>query len=172
MKIAGLLLAGLLILFTGCRGAMPDSNRYSRLSLGSVDYKRAFDVSRDMMRNEFGQIQPDRDSATIKASPSYFSEEGLSLTPRQYRRTAHLKLEKHQKQWWAYLRVQIERRDTRTYQQFGGRTNNRDYRYSTPMEAGETAPWEKKQVWTKIRRENDREKRILHQIRRETIARH
>jgi hypothetical protein len=149
----------------GCTSNRPLTADYSRVPLESTDFNRVFDVCQVIMRAEFGQISTDEQSAVIKTKPEYFVEKSPTLSQWQLRKVAVLRLIEHRGQWWGYLQVSVERLDTRTYEQFRPSSDTGDYHIASPMESGETVPRSRKQVWTRLRREHERENQVLIRIR-------
>jgi len=149
----------------GCASSRPLTADYSRVPLESADLNRVFDVCQVIMRAEFGQIVIDEHTSTIKTRPEYFVEKSPTLSEWQVRKTAVLRLVEHHDRWWGYLQVCVERLDTRTYEQFRTSDDHRDYHVASPMETNETAPLSRRQVWTKLRRDHEREKQVLTRIR-------
>ncbi len=177
----------LLYMFTvitnGCTANIPLQGGFSRKDLSLIpasnlsdihtgtgtkltgrDFDRVFEICQQVMRENFGGIRSYPADAVITAGPFYFSSGLGALHEQQFRRKARLELRKRSGHLWVYVRVSVDRRDTRTYRQFNPERYGQDYRHSTPMETGENLPWARRQVWNFIRREYARERAIISSI--------
>jgi len=152
----------------GCESTEREQMKFSRSSLGKAGFEECFDACEKVMRNQFGRIDSNRETAAMEAEPQYFEEKTpVSLDTQPFRRIAKLQLKNRNSQWWAYVQVQVERLDTVTYQQFQSQRSGRDHPGLSPMESGETAPVSQKVTWSKVRRERQLEQEILSAIRQE-----
>ncbi len=152
----------------GCENSEREQMKFSRGSLGKAGFEECFDACEKVMRNQFGRIDSNRETAAMEAEPQYFEEKtAVSLDTQPCRRIAKLQLKNRNSQWWAYVQVQVERLDTVTYQQFQSQRSGRDHPALSPMESGETAPVSQKVTWSKVRRERQMEQEILSAIRQE-----
>jgi len=159
-------LTGMIFSGAGCQNSMPKNS--SRTSLGKVEFKTAFEVCRDVMAQEFGVVSADPETAVIKARPEPYELSGgsaIHFSAQQHRRSANLNLHRQDRQWWVYVEVSIERKDTQSYSQFQSQRSGSDHGVSTPMETNESAPLGKRDVWTKVRRDVAMEKKIISRIR-------
>ncbi len=150
----------------GCTADRWQDKNYSRSLLGQTDFDQAFAACEKVMRSEFGRVHVQQEYATIKAEPSLFTGSG-GLAGRQMRRTAKLELLRRNDRWWAFVSVQNERLDNRTYRQLQHQRTGSDTAATTPMERGEGAPIRRRQAWTKGARLRDGEKDVLKRIREE-----
>jgi len=159
------LFACLLLFSCGCGLSEKTRRDYARTPLGTVGPDEAFAAAQDAMRAEFGQIETSEDTRRIEARPAYFEETMPGGREVLLRRRATLELLQRDGRWWAYLQAPVERSDTETYRLFESQSRSRDYSVPTPMESGETAAPAQKHVWRQIRRDFDRERRVLTSLR-------
>lgn len=158
-------LAVLLLIGSGCGLSEKTRRDFARTPLGAVGPDEAFAAAQDAMRAEFGQIETTEDTRRIEARPAYFEETMPGGRQVLLRRRGTLELLQRDGRWWAYLQVPIERSETETYRLFESQSRSRDYSVPTPMESGETARPAQKHVWRQIRRDFDRERRVLTALR-------
>ena len=151
----------------GCNGSGPRAKDFTRTALGRSEFERAFAAGEKVMRGQFGRISGDAKTGLIESEPSYFHGEGVGADKGLFRRRAQLKFVRRGNQWWAYLRVLVERLDSRVYQQFQHQRSGRDYEPPSPMEADLTAGASRRQVWSRIQRRRDLERELLSRLNAE-----
>jgi len=162
-------LPAVLILVTVQAGCAPTTVRradYSHTALERTDFEQAFTAAEKVMRNQFGYVTCDQQTAVIEAKPTYFQEDTAGwLGQINLRRRGRLMLQRQQKQWWAYVQVVTERNDTQVYSQFQRQRHGLEYEVPTPLEADLNTTPAQRQVWTKIKRDRNLEAQILGRLR-------
>lgn len=143
------------------------------IQLGTVEYATAFEAGLDTMREQFTIEKQDLQSGEIFARPVVYSSDdpserlGTSITGAkvQLRKKAWLRLNRSPEAVWAEVRVDIERRDTQSYQMYEGTLASEDLRTRTPAERRDTAGPDRREVWTFIRRDLQTEEILIRALR-------
>ena len=143
------------------------------VQLGAMEYSAAFDAGLAAMREQFAIEKQDAQSGEIFAQPVlYYSKDpserlSTSLTGAkvQLRRKAWLRLNQSPGTVSVEVRVDIERRDTQSYQMYEGALATEDLRMRTPAERRDIAGTERQEVWTFIRRDLPAEEILIRALK-------
>ena len=160
------LLMGLCLVLLGCASEENRSD-FSRMALGDTGFDQAWVGAEKVMRHRFGKLELDRQAGLIESLSVISSPPGPTLTEARYRRRVRLMLLTHRRHWYAYVQAHHERSDQGAYRNFQYLRSGQDQWAPTPMETQQYASPARKQVWTRIKRDCELEKKILTKIRDE-----